>query len=140
VHLAVNVLIFGGGGRVTVGPLSNLSSQVRCYTASDDFRGDYLFGPTVPMEFRNVRQGDVSIEPCVLIGSGSLILPGIAIGEGAACGANTVLSRNVIPGAVMLGHPAQQIDSRSVESLRALRRKYLESLGETDRARDPAAW
>jgi galactoside O-acetyltransferase len=134
VHVAAHALVFGGGGRVAIGPFCNLSSQVRLYTVSDDFLGDFLAGPTVPDELKNVHCGDVLLDACVLIGSGSLVLPGVSMGEGAVSCAHTVISENVDAGAVMVGHPARKIRQRSVWALRTLQRRYLESIGETDRA------
>ncbi|MEZ6065747.1 MAG: hypothetical protein R3B90_08585 [Planctomycetaceae bacterium] len=129
VHLAAYSMIFGGGGRVRVGPFVNLSSQVRCYTVSDDFRGDVLAGPTVPEEYRNVQRGDVTLESCVLVGSGCLLLPGIILGEGSVVGAHTIVSKDVAAGAVVRGNPVREVGRRNVEVLRGLTRRYLESIG-----------
>lgn len=130
VHLGTNSLIFGSGGRVEIGDFSGFSSQVACYTATDDYLGDYLFGPTVPDCYRNVQTGSVVLEPCVLIGVGCVLLPGITLGEGSVCGAHTVLTKDVARGEVVVGHPARRISRRNVPALRALRRSYLESIGE----------
>jgi acetyltransferase-like isoleucine patch superfamily enzyme len=41
------------------------------------------------------------------IGSGAVILAGITIGEGALVGAGAVVTRDVAPGAVVVGNPAR---------------------------------
>ena len=41
------------------------------------------------------------------IGSGAVILGGITIGAGALVGAGAVVTRNVAPGAVVVGNPAR---------------------------------
>ncbi|MBN1304191.1 MAG: 2,3,4,5-tetrahydropyridine-2,6-dicarboxylate N-acetyltransferase, partial [Anaerolineales bacterium] len=43
------------------------------------------------------------------IGTGSVILPGITIGEGAVVGANSVVTKNVEPYTVVGGVPAHFI-------------------------------
>jgi UDP-2-acetamido-3-amino-2,3-dideoxy-glucuronate N-acetyltransferase len=43
------------------------------------------------------------------IGAGAVILPGVTIGEGAMVGAGAVVTRDVPPGAVVVGNPAREI-------------------------------
>lgn len=137
-HIAAGVLIYGGGGPVTIGPMCNLSSLVRCYTISDDFRGDYLAGATIPEQFRNVTRGAVTCAPCALVGSAALILPGVTLGEGSVVSAHTVVTQNLGPGEIVVGQPQRTIGNRSVPRLRELWRAYLASIGESDRWQEPA--
>ena len=46
------------------------------------------------------------------IGSGSVLLCGITIGENAIVGAGSVVTRDVLPGTVVAGNPARIIKSR----------------------------
>src|SRR5207245_4913200 len=46
------------------------------------------------------------------IGSGAVILAGITIGEGALVGAGAVVTRDVPPGAVVVGNPARVLRMR----------------------------
>jgi acetyltransferase-like isoleucine patch superfamily enzyme len=43
------------------------------------------------------------------IGSGAVILGGLTIGEGALVGSGAVVTRDVAPGAIVVGNPAQPI-------------------------------
>lgn len=45
----------------------------------------------------------------VWIGRGAVVLPGVAIGDGATIGANAVVTRDVPPGAVVVGVPAKPL-------------------------------
>jgi UDP-2-acetamido-3-amino-2,3-dideoxy-glucuronate N-acetyltransferase len=47
------------------------------------------------------------------IGSGAVILPGVTIGEGAMVAAGAVVTRNVEPGAVVIGCPARFLRLRN---------------------------
>jgi maltose O-acetyltransferase len=43
------------------------------------------------------------------IGGGAIILSGVTIGEGAVVGAGSVVTKDVAPGALVVGNPARQI-------------------------------
>ncbi len=48
-----------------------------------------------------------TLEDGVIIGSGAQVLGPITVGRGARVGANAVVTKNVVPGAVMVGIPAR---------------------------------
>jgi len=61
--------------------------------------------------------GDWSITPTVVkrgasIGAGSVIVCGVTIGEGAMVGAGSVVTKDVPPGATVVGNPARPIARR----------------------------
>jgi acetyltransferase-like isoleucine patch superfamily enzyme len=56
----------------------------------------------------------VVVEDDVWIGIGAIILKGVTIGRGARVGAGTVVVKNVPPGAIIAGNPAQSADPRDV--------------------------
>lgn len=80
----------------------------------------------------------VSIGRRVYIGVDSIILPGVSIGDDAIVGAGSVVTRNVEPGTVVVGNPANPIGT--TKALIARHRKGMSSRevsdlqGEVDRA------
>ena len=52
------------------------------------------------------------VETRASIGSGAVILGGVTIGAGALVGAGAVVTRNVEPGAVVVGSPARPVPGR----------------------------
>lgn len=57
-------------------------------------------------------KGDVLIGSDVWIGRGSRILSGVAVGDGAAIGAYSVVTKDVRPYAVVVGVPAREVKRR----------------------------
>lgn len=103
VHIASFASITGGGECI-MEDFSGLSSGVRIITGSDDFK-DFGFGnPTVPLQFRNVKRGKVTIGKFAIIGANAVILPDVVIGEGVAVGAGSVVAKDLPPWGVYLGH------------------------------------
>jgi acetyltransferase-like isoleucine patch superfamily enzyme len=72
---------------------------------------DTDFHPLDPIErqydFRAGRHAVVIIEDDVFIGTQSLILKGVRIGRGSVVGAGSVVTRDVPPGVIVAGNPAQ---------------------------------
>jgi acetyltransferase-like isoleucine patch superfamily enzyme len=57
----------------------------------------------------NSHKGSVTIASDAWIGTGSVILPNVTIGEGAVVGANSVVTKSVPPYTVVGGVPAHKI-------------------------------
>lgn len=125
IHIAVFCSLIGKG-RIELADFSCLSSRVAVYSSNDDYSGNALTNPTVPEEYRNVTHGNVLLGRHVLVGSGSVLLPGITIGEGAAVGALSLVTNSCDPFAVHAGIPAKRIAERSTNLL-DLERRLLSS-------------
>lgn len=104
-----------GGGKLVMEDYSGLSSGVRVFTGSDDFK-DWGFGnPTIDEKFRNVQVGEVLIRKFAIIGANSVILPNIEIGEGTAVGAGSVVTKNLEPWGIYIGN--KKIGERNKEEV-----------------------
>jgi acetyltransferase-like isoleucine patch superfamily enzyme len=116
VHIASYCLLSGGEG-ISLGDFSGLSHGVRIYSRSDDYSGQSLTNPTVPASFTHVECGAVTVGRHVIIGSGSVILPGVTIEEGASIGALSLVTKSLPGWQMYFGAPARKIGPRSNQLL-----------------------
>lgn len=56
-----------------------------------------------------IRIGRVDIGRRVYVGAASVILPSVRIGDDAIVGAGSVVRRDVAPGRIVMGNPAQEV-------------------------------
>jgi galactoside O-acetyltransferase len=116
VHIAAFTCITGGG-TLTLEDFVGVSGGTHIYTGSDDFLGGGLTGPTIPAPYRTVTRSFVHIKKHAIVGANSVILPGVTIGEGAAIGAGSVVTRDVQPWTVNVGSPCKPIKIRPKETI-----------------------
>ncbi|WP_317993471.1 DapH/DapD/GlmU-related protein [Bartonella gliris] len=89
-------------------PMERLSTHKITYRPNEYFR--YM---ALDSGFRKRRCAKrVIIGHDVWIGRGAVIMPGVTIGHGAIIGANAVITKDVLPYAVVAGVPAKQLRMR----------------------------
>ncbi|HGF7196298.1 TPA: acyltransferase [Vibrio cholerae] len=123
VHIAVFSLLIGAG-KITISDFSGISSRVSIYSSSDDYSGQYMTNPMVPVEYTNVTHADVFLGKHVIIGSGSVVLPGASLGEGVAIGALSLVSKSCQEYTIYSGNPAKKLKERK-KDLKALELKII---------------
>lgn len=116
IHIAVYSSLIGAG-KISLDDFSNISSRVSIYSSNDDYSGLSMTNPTVPTEFTNVTHADVTIGRHVVIGAGSVLLPGITLEEGVAVGALSLVSKSCHAFGIYVGVPAKRIKDRKRELL-----------------------
>src|SRR5205823_3378384 len=124
VHLASGVSIFGTDG-VELADFVGLSNRVTVFTASDDYSDGYLTNPTVPDRFRKLTRGKVVMREHVIVGCGSIVMPGATLGRGVAVGALSMVNKSIPEFLIVAGNPARQIGTRNRERLTAMEEEFL---------------
>lgn len=94
-HIAVYSTSFGGHTGIEMKDFSGLSSRCTIYTESNDYSGIFLTNQTVPDEYLCMVKGKVVLNKHVIIGSGSLILPGCELGEGVEVGSMSCVHKSL---------------------------------------------
>jgi len=122
VHIASYSSI-SGGGEFIMEDFSGLASGCRIITGSDDFK-DWGFGnPTISNEFRNAKVGTIKLEKFSIIGTNSVILPNVTIGEGATVSANSVITKDLEPWGIYIGN--KKVGTRNKEEVLKNYEKFL---------------
>lgn len=125
VHVAVFTSLIGAG-KISLGDFSNISSRVSIYSSSDDYSGATMSNPTVPEAFKRVHHADVTIGRHVIIGCGSVILPGVTLGEGVAIGSLSLVKDSCAPFGIYAGNPLRRLRERE-RGLLDLEKRFLAS-------------
>jgi len=117
VHIGCFASIIGKG-RVHISDFCGISGRVSIYSSSDDYTGLGMTNPMVPDKYKRVDNGDVFIGKHSIIGSGSVILPKVNIGEGVAIGALTLINRDCEEYSIYVGSPSNKIGKRQKKFLK----------------------
>ncbi len=112
VHIAAYAALFAGSAGIEMMDYSGLSSRVVVYAESDDYGGDYLTNPTVDIEYTHTIKGKVTIKKHAIIGTSSVILPGVTIGEGVAVGSMSLINKSLDDWTVCFGIPCKSVKNR----------------------------
>lgn len=112
IHIGCFSALHGGSG-IVMKDFSGLSARVTIYTESDDYSGCSLTNPMVPVEFKSkYNRGQVVMGRHCIVGASSTIMPGVQIGDGAAIGAHSLVTKNCDEWKVYFGVPAKFLKNR----------------------------
>ena len=111
IHIAAFTSLIGAA-KIELADFCNLSSRVTIYSSSDDYSGASMTNPMVPDKYKNLHHASVYLGRHAIVGSGSVILPGIHIADGVAIGALSLITKNCQPFGVYAGNPAKRIKER----------------------------
>jgi sugar O-acyltransferase (sialic acid O-acetyltransferase NeuD family) len=102
----------GEGSIISAGTIVSINANIRkhviinlsCTIGHDSITGDYCtINPGVNIS------GNVTLQPCVDVGTGSQIIQGLEIGEGTVIGAGSVVIRDLPANCTAVGIPAKTI-------------------------------
>ena len=130
IHIGAGGHIFGATG-VTINDFCNLSSRCSIFTASDDYTQGYMTNPMVPENFKRVTCAPVVLEKHAIIGCGSIIMPGVTLGIGAAVGAQSFVNKDVPEFTIVGGTPIKTIGQRNKNKLLEMERLFISKMNKT---------
>jgi dTDP-4-amino-4,6-dideoxy-D-glucose acyltransferase len=116
IHIASHVYI-GGTYGFEMEDFSTFANGCRIYSICDDYSGESMTNPMVPMELRKGYTGKVHIGRHVIIGANTVILPKIMINDGVSVGACSLVKQDCEAWGIYAGVPAQKIGDRKKRAL-----------------------
>lgn len=119
IHIAQFCGLYGGTEGIYMDDFSGLSSRVVIYATSNDYSGESMTNPTVPAKYRGTdKNRPVHLCRHVIVGTTSVILPGVTIGEGSSVGAMSMCTKDLAPWGIYAGSPVKKIKERSKNLLK----------------------
>ena len=125
VHIGASSNITGSDIGVNIKDFCGISNHVRILAISDDYSGETLSNPCIPLEYKKIQKHHIILEKHCIVGSGSVILPNAYLAEGVAIGSMSMVIRKTNPWGIYFGIPAKRIKERSNKLLK-LEKTFLE--------------
>lgn len=119
IHIGPHVSVIGGkGARLILGDFCSIAAGVRIICIGDEHLGAGIVGALVPTKYKDRQIGEqIEIPRFAALGTNSIIMPGVTIGEGAVLGANSLLKMDAEPWTIYAGSPAKPIGLRPRETI-----------------------
>jgi len=111
VHIACFSSLIGKA-KITMKDYSGVSSRVSVYSSSDKYDGEWMTNPCLPTTVTNTIHKEVVIGKHVVIGSNSVVLPGVTLCDGSSVGAMSLVNKSIEGPYVCAGIPAKKIKDR----------------------------
>lgn len=118
IHIAQFCGMYGGEEGIYMENFTGISSKATIYATSNDYSGESMTNPMVPAKYKTTDKNKaVRLEKHVVVGTSSVILPGVTIGLGSSVGAMSLVTKNLAPWGVYFGIPAKKMSERSKKLL-----------------------
>lgn len=117
VHFAIFCNVSGGEKGITFHDFSGLAYGCHVFSQSDDYRGATMTNPTVPDKFKSEIKSAIVIGRHCIIGTNSIVFPGVCLSEGTAVGAMSMVNKSTKEWSVYSGVPAKLIKARKKDLL-----------------------
>jgi acetyltransferase-like isoleucine patch superfamily enzyme len=118
-----------GGGEVTLEDYCGLSAGCRLISGSDDFMGGGMTNPCVPEKFRKVLRSRIHLKKHAILGTNTIVFPGVTIHEGAATGGAATVNKDLEAWGVYMGSPARRVKERPRELILSLEQDLIREYG-----------
>ena len=106
---------------------SGLAYFSQVFTQSDDYSGSSLTNSQIPEKYKREKKEPVYLGRHVIIGAGSVIMPGVRVEEGCSVGAMTLVNKSTQAWGIYIGNPAKRLKDRKKDLL-VMEQKFLKEV------------
>lgn len=126
VHISTSCSCIGGRtSELIMKDFSGVSAGTRMICGTDDYV-NALTNPTIPIQYRGeVKIGNIILEKHVILGTNTVVHPGVTIHEGAATGSMTLVTRDLERWSIYTGTPAKFFKKRNEVQILKLEQDFL---------------
>jgi len=124
VHVACLCNIAGGTEGIMIDDFAGIAYGSHILAQTDDYTGMFMTNPTIPAKYTNVTRKSIYIGKHSLVGTSSVIFPGVCLAEGTSVGAMSLVTKSTREWSMYIGIPARRIRARS-KNLLNLEIEYL---------------
>lgn len=123
-HVVPMCLFAGGRPGLIVDDFCTFAYGVKVFTQSDDYSGETLANSIIPERYKAETFGRVLVDRHTIIGTNSVVFPGVHLAEGTAVGAMTLVMASTESWGIYVGIPARRARERS-RNLLKLEQEFL---------------
>lgn len=117
VHIGAGSKLLGHA-LIELRDFSGVSLNCVVLSSNADYSGAFLTNPQIPEDYLNTYSAPVVFGKHALIGTGTIVLPGVALGEGACVGACSLVKSSIPDLEIWGGVPARYIRGRKEDILK----------------------
>ena len=113
-HIAPNNTLTSGKSKITIGNCVGISNNCAIHASSSEYLSVSLDYPSIPEKYKfGGVSDDIILENFVLLGSGTLVLPGVKFPNGSASAAKTILrNKKYNEWTLYSGYTSEKISNR----------------------------
>lgn len=112
-HIGSHSALYAGEkGKIIFDDFSGCASHVGVYAVSNDYIGTEIGSQFLPEQDSKYLEEDVIVEKYVIIGSHSVVLPGVRLREGCSIGALSLVNKSTRPWWLYVGRPIKRLCER----------------------------
>jgi acetyltransferase-like isoleucine patch superfamily enzyme len=118
VHITPMCLIAGGTLGVKLLDYCTLAYGVKIFSQTDDYSGETMVNSLIDSKYKSEFFSSVILHKHVIIGTNSVILPGVIVAEGCSVGAMSLLNKSTEAWGIYIGVPAVRFKERKQDLLK----------------------
>ncbi|MEJ2499293.1 MAG: acyltransferase [Sulfurovaceae bacterium] len=114
VHITPTCLVAGGEEGIVFEDFTTIAYGVQVFTQSDDYSGKTMCNSTIPKKYKEETFKEVVLKKYSIVGAGSIIMPGVILGEGTSIGAMSLVLKSTESWGIYVGNPAKRLKEKNM--------------------------